>query len=462
MKNIFLKEISYYLKDARLYLGFTFIVLSMGVGALLYGRHYIDSLSEHSKAVSIQDEKSRDLSYRLSELAEEDFNAFRRPRKLQFVVDGEDDMRPNMITYSTAHVGNPEVSSTLSYQMRRFERLDWAFAIGVLASFLAVVMSFNSLSGEKEEGTLKLLLVNSASRTSVITAKYLALAVSSFFPVVVGAVLSMSVMSIVTASVFTMDEVLRLFIILCLGFLLLLVFVSLGLLVSAITHQSTRSLVLLLLIWIVSVIIIPSLSRLIAQNVRAVVPASEVDRRIGELLGEALEEYSGRDISHAPREALPVDESEFLWDEMMDKVENRMQEILDGNLRRKMNQVRSMELMASVSPVSLFRKGAGDIIGTGLTEDEFFYQDVRNQREGFLEFLRAKDAQDPESPHILYRKWYMSYKPVDPGTIPRYNGKEVSVDLSLRKGVTRAVCLAALAAILFVFALAAFQKMDAR
>ena len=69
MREIFFKELAYYLKDARLYLGFVFIVLTMGVGGLLYGRHYVDSISEYSKTVAVEDEKVRDLSYRLAELA---------------------------------------------------------------------------------------------------------------------------------------------------------------------------------------------------------------------------------------------------------------------------------------------------------------------------------------------------------------------------------------------------------
>ncbi len=462
MKDIFLKDISYYLKDSRLYLGFVFVVISMGVGGFLYGRHYIDLVSEYSKTVAIQDENIRALSYRLAELAEEEFIAYRRPRKLQFVVDGEDDMRPNMIPYSTATVGNPVTSNSLSYQMRRYEKLDWSFAIGVLGTFLAVVLSFNALSGEKEEGTLKLLLANRVSRTSVITAKFLSLSVSVFFPVLVGAVLSLSIVTIITGAAFSLQEIMRMCFTLCLGFFLLVAFISMGLFISAVMHNSTKSLVVLLMVWVVSVIIIPSLGRLLAENIASVTPASEVDRRLGELLGEALEEYSGRDISHAPREILPVDDSEFLWDEMMDKVESRVQGILDGNQRGKMKQMRSMVSMTSTSPVFLFDKAASDMVGAGLLEDEYFVLDVRNHREELLEFLRSEDRQDPDSPHILFRKWYMSYKPVDPAAVPRYTGSEVPLDFSLRRGLTGAIGLAAWAVIMFVLAIVAFQKMDAR
>ncbi len=462
MREIFLKEITYYLKDTRLYLGFVFIVLSMGVGALLYGRHHRDAVTEYSKAVAVQDELVRELSSRLAELAEEEFMAYRRPRKLQFVVDGEDDMRPNAVPYSTSLVGNPMVSGTIKYQVRRYERLDWSFAFGVLATFLVVVMSFNALSGEKEEGTLKLLLTGGVSRTTVLIAKHLALTVSVVFPLVVGAMFSTAVMSIATGSAFSPAQILRLFMVLSSGVLLVVVFASIGLFVSALTHNSTKSLVVLLLVWVVSVIIVPSLGRLLAENMSSVVPVPEVERRIDELLGEALEEYSGRDISHAPREVLPVDESEFLWDEMTDRVEARAQEVLDNNLRAKLTQVRVMERIMSVSPYAVFKKSAADFAGTGLLEDIHFMQDVRNHREEFLEFLRARDAEDPDSPHILYRKWYMSYKPVDPGDVPRYTGGEIPLDDSAREGLGGAAVLAAWAVVMFVLALVSFQRMDAR
>jgi ABC-type transport system involved in multi-copper enzyme maturation permease subunit len=371
-------------------------------------------------------------------------------------------MRPNMIPYSTANVGNPVVASSLSYQMRRYERLDWTFAVGILATFLAVVMSFNALSGEKEEGTLKLLLTNRISRTSVLTAKLLALTASVFFPVLVGVLISMALMTLVTGIPYSGADLLRITAVLSMGLLLVLLFVSMGLFVSALMGQSSKSLVLLLLVWVVSVVIIPSLGRLITENVRAVVPAAEIERRIGELLGEAIEEYSGRDISHAPREALPVDASEFLWDEMMDKVEGRAQEIMDGNMRAKMDQVRIMEGIARISPVFLFKLGAWDMAGTGRLEDEHFAEDVRNEREEFLEFIRSQDAQDGGSPHILYRKWYLSYKAVDPAAVPRYTGGEVPVEISLRRGLPEAIGLAVWAAVMFLLAHVAFQRMDAR
>jgi len=462
MREIFFKELAYYLKDARLYLGFIFIILTMGIGGLLYGRHRLDSMAEYSKAVAVEDEKVRDLSYRLAEMAEEEFKAYRKPRVLQFVADAEEDMRPNMVPYSTAYVGNPDRSRSLSYQMRRYERLDWSFAIGVLGTFLAVVLSFNSISGEKEEGTLRLILSNSVSRSSVLVAKLLALAASTFFPLVVGAILSMSAVTILSGTVFSAGELLRMMMTLGCGFLVLLVFVSIGLFVSAAVNRSVSSLVLLLLIWVVSVIILPSLGRLLAENTRGVIPASEVERRTAALLGEALEKYSGRDISHAPREVLPVDESEFLWDEMMDGVEGQMQDILDDNLRRKLDQTRTMIRIISISPVFLFRQTAAEFTGAGLLEDEHFIRDVRNFQESFLGFLRDRDASDPESPHILYRKWYMSYKPVDPGAVPKYTGGGVPLALSMKKGLVGAAALAAWVAAMCILALGAVQRMDAR
>lgn len=462
MRDLFFKELAYYLKDARLYLGFVFIVLTMGVGGLLYGRHHVEALSEYSKALAVEDEKVRELSFRLSELAEEEFRAYRRPRALQFVADAEDDMRPNMISYSTAYVDNPDRSRSLSYQKRRYERLDWSFAIGVLGTFLAVVLSFNAISGEKEEGTLRLILSNSVSRSTVLAAKLLAIAAATFFPLVVGVILSMSAMTVLSGTVFSAEELLRMMMTLCCGFLLLLVFVSMGLFISAAVNRSVSSLVLLLLVWVLSVVIIPSLGRLLAENIKSIIPAAEVERRTGELLGEALEEYSGRDISHAPREVLPVDESEFLWDEMMDGVEGRMQEILDDNLRRKFSQARAMDRITSISPVFLFRKAAGDFAGAGLLEDEHFVRDLNNHRESFLEFLRDRDARDPESPHILYRKWYMSYKPVDPGTVPRYTGGGIPLAQSLRRGLSGAAGLAVWVIVMCSLAFVAVQRMDAR
>ena len=55
-------------------------------------------------------------------------------------------------------------SRTTNRWMRRFEVVDWAVIVRYVLSFLCVVLAYNAVCGERESGTLLLVLTNSLSR----------------------------------------------------------------------------------------------------------------------------------------------------------------------------------------------------------------------------------------------------------------------------------------------------------
>ena len=55
--------------------------------------------------------------------------------------------------------------------MQTLVRIDFTTVVAVLLSFLAVVIGFDCICGEREQGTLRLLLANPVSRVSIVAAK---------------------------------------------------------------------------------------------------------------------------------------------------------------------------------------------------------------------------------------------------------------------------------------------------
>ena len=57
--------------------------------------------------------------------------------------------------------------------MPNYIEIDWGVVTAVLLSFMGILFTFDSISGEQERGTLRLMLSNSVSRSAVICGKFL-------------------------------------------------------------------------------------------------------------------------------------------------------------------------------------------------------------------------------------------------------------------------------------------------
>lgn len=134
----------------------------------------------------------------------------------------------------------------------RFAPTDLAtVGVGVL-SLLAILLAYDGVSGEKERGTLKLLLINPLGRAHVLAGKYL-----GAMATLVGSILFALLLAIVPlarAGVrFEPSDYGRLLLILVVLVLFLSAIVLLSLAVSSMTTRSTVAILALSLLWLLSV-----------------------------------------------------------------------------------------------------------------------------------------------------------------------------------------------------------------
>ncbi len=85
-------------------------------------------------------------------------------------------------------------SRTTNRWMRRFEVVDWAVIVRYVLSFLCVVLAYNAVCGERENGTLLLVLTNSLSRGRFLLAKVGAHLVTLLASTAVGSLLSLLIL----------------------------------------------------------------------------------------------------------------------------------------------------------------------------------------------------------------------------------------------------------------------------
>ncbi len=142
---------------------------------------------------------------------------------------------------------------------------DLVYVVGIVLSLLAILFAFDSICGEKEAGTLRLIMSNAVPRDSILLAKwaagFLVLLVPFLIAVFGGVVYTWYVGALPTDA----DTLARLGTLLGFACLYISTFFTLSLAVSAVTHRSSTSLFLCLLIWVVWILVIPNLAPVVAK-----------------------------------------------------------------------------------------------------------------------------------------------------------------------------------------------------
>jgi len=130
-----------------------------------------------------------------------------------------------------------------------FLAIDVIFVFKIVLSALAILFAYNTISGERENGTLKLVLSNPVPRDLLVLGKYLG-GILSLFPIVV---ISFTVGIVIAyaspATDFDIGDLLRLVMILIVSLLYVSICYLLGMLLSVWTKAAATTLILSMFIW---------------------------------------------------------------------------------------------------------------------------------------------------------------------------------------------------------------------
>ncbi len=197
---------------------------------------------------------------------------FRKPTPLSIFVAGIERRAGSYTELTTMQIDIP-VSLKGGIAKNEFAAVfsifDFSSVIVIIFTILAILLSYDAVSGEKEDGLLSLILSNSAPRSKILLGKYLGALVSVAIPLalcfILGTLYVLFSKNVETNSQFFMS----------MGsiFLAALLYLScillLGLFVSARTRTSFSSLLLLLGLYIVLSFLVPQAVKSYSANVIA-------------------------------------------------------------------------------------------------------------------------------------------------------------------------------------------------
>ena len=293
-------------------------------------------------------------------------------------------------------------------------KVDWAFIIGYVLSLLALLFTFDSMSGEREQGTLRLMLANSIPRHTVLIGKFLGALISLCIPTVLGILINLLVISTSNAVHFSSEEWGRLGIIIIVVLVYICLFLALGLLVSARARRSSVSLVILLLTWVIFVVFVPGTLASITSGLSSPVSSDEVQKRQNQLHNEIWETYRDRTSGdETPKRTLG--RSEYILEQVVQQERLRRE-----HLNEQIAQVQRARAVTRISPTAIFQQSLEAFAGTGFVRHLQFLENVQRYAREYREFVETTDRTDPESLHLIGVPEGMSKKPVSPEAIPKF------------------------------------------
>ena len=133
-------------------------------------------------------------------------------------------------------------------------------------SFAAITLAYDAISGERESGTLRLVMSYPIPKATFLFAKYIATMVSLLVPLAVGMALNLLIVNLSPLIELTAADWAKILAIVAVSFIYISVFVMLSFLISSLVQTSSTSLAILLLMWVVLVLIIPQTGVLFARQ----------------------------------------------------------------------------------------------------------------------------------------------------------------------------------------------------
>lgn len=327
-------------------------------------------------------------------------------------------------------------------------KVDWGFIIGYVLSLVALLFTFDAISGERERGTLRLMLANSVPRYTALFGKFLGALISLVIPFTLAVLMNLFVISTAADVHLNIEAWGRLGIIFLIALLYTCIFLGLGLLVSSRVQRSAVSLVILLLIWVVFVVFTPNTLASIAGGFSPPMSYDEFRKRSSQFdddLDELRSKYRALASDNAREDLI---KRLHVGSEIITK-DAELQEGLHAELLDQQNsQMNLVRAVTRISPVTVFQHLLESFAGTGFERHQQFLENVQSYARQFREFIIDTDRTDPESLHIFGVREGMSQKPVPIEAVPKFEDT-----LSLRKDFNAAAVDLLLLSLFVIFLL---------
>ncbi|HEX8843269.1 MAG TPA: ABC transporter permease subunit [Pyrinomonadaceae bacterium] len=474
MLAIYWREIRELSRSLRFLIALCLFLSGMAINGFVMGVAY-QGLSQMHRQIEAQgEERVRQAAASLEQLAinfNEVFGASERgqalilsappPKTLPLVagteaggLHGAEWNFPNVAQPADLGVWNPELPARPAP--------DWEFMVRILLSFIAIILSYDLVVGERERGTLALTLASPVPRRRVLCAKFLAVVTLLGCLLAAGAVLSTLIYLVRGGGPLVAVDYARMGLFVAGAILYSAVFVAASLLVSSRARSSVSSLTVLLILWLAATVVIPEGGTAAVQGSVRTVSDIQVEQRVinqlegqvNEMIGE-MDAFVRPDVAEARKDGFS---SEQNYARRINQMIASIKTTLDEQRASHRRQAGVLQNVLRLTPSGLFQLGSERLAGVGEIREQRFLEAVDRWSDQYAGFIKEQDRLDPSSPHILYVQNFMSQRPVDQATVPRFRFEEFTLFESLKNAGLDWLLLMLELAVTLAFSFIAFER----
>lgn len=193
-------------------------------------------------------------------------HGFRAPPVLSVFVLGLDPYLPDKVVTDFSGVFRTvKESNTDGALAVLLGQIDFRFCMVYVVSLMAMVFTFNTVSGERERGTLRLLIACSVPRGTLLFCKWLSKTLVLIVPFLVALCIALLVLNASPQIDLNTPQLSSMAMILGISLLLIICMTILGVFLSTYATGSLQSITLLLTSWVLLVLGIPKVTPMIAN-----------------------------------------------------------------------------------------------------------------------------------------------------------------------------------------------------
>jgi len=306
-----------------------------------------------------------------------------------------------------------------------FPNVDFGFIVSVVVSIIAMLFTYDIVAGEKQAGTLGLLMANDISRGHLLLGKWL----GSYSSFLIGYVPCLLIVALIlqTHPMIEMrsPDWIAITFLFFISLLYAAAFFSLGLFISCLMAEPRAALLTLLAIWVAFVLIIPNFSPYLAEQIHSTPPSYKIEAQMNTIRYEAAQNSWNRILKFLQPHGLEKTSTgnwqglhQGTWadglrrmmgnlpnDEIRDKLDrfsrqvamDELSQVNFGTLKIKREYTNALErqiktgmTISCLSPAAVFTHLASGLTQTGIKSEHRFRNAAERFHTQYVDYIIQK------------------------------------------------------------------------
>ncbi len=426
---------------------------------------------------------------------------YRQPSVLSVFSEGLEKRLGNSAKIELDNI--PEISAAAAKgnpYLSIYSVLDVSLIFKIVISVLALLVAYDVISGEREQGTLKLIMSSEIARYQVLLGKLLAGLMTLSVPVTIAFIVGLLILLSFPMVELTGSDWIRLGLMYFASLIFISAMYNFGLLFSCLTRSSAISLVLGLFLWIIFVVVIPNGSGYLARKIQPFETDEQLEGKLGtvrEKLNSELKEiqkiarssWSGSSMRGTfggsyivvcdERDREHLKKNYKLKEPVKIKYANRFQEVKQNYLNSLFKQKYLANNISRLSAISVYENVMSALAGTDLASIQHFTDRVKTHRNKTIEYIRSKTDNFSSLTYFIrykegdwegfkkigYPKWnekkLAQTPPLDLQDFPKFTCRPDTIK-SLQRAIPDLSLLLFINVLFFALSFVAFVRYDVR